>query len=43
MIDMRILFRLALFAIGVLGVLALADAEGRFTALQKEMRALKKQ
>jgi hypothetical protein len=40
--DMRILFRLALVLLGVLGVLAVVEADARLEALQKDMHRLKR-
>ena len=39
---MRILFRLVLVLLGVLGVLAVVEADARLEALQKDMRRLKR-
>jgi hypothetical protein len=39
---MRILFRLMLVCLGILGVLAVVEADARLAGLQKDMRRLKR-
>jgi hypothetical protein len=39
---MRILFRLVLVCLGILGVLAVAEPDARLEALQEDMRRLKR-